>query len=167
MHHNVNQISSGKLNRIWTCSEIDLLKREFNNGTRIKLIAAKLGRSETAVNKILSRTGIRPQKLRVTKNKNNYKAEVNRAGIPSREDIPIIKLNKIFNDYVDFEEVLRYLKSKRHKITKIISDTTKIFYPTAEYILNGQPVSKAKLLIFANKIRTEENAREFKVLDVY
>ena len=64
---------------------------------------------------------------------------------------------------VDFREVIKYLKSKNYKISNIIPDNMRILYPNSQYILNGYPVSKAKLLILANKLREEENKPCFKI----
>ena len=190
---------SSNAKKKWKQKEIDFLKNEFKKGTKIKIIAAMLGKSETAVNKFLTRCGIRPKRHSnnilienifdlmpsnlnnkyikdtqmylktiqndanaqqfITENKphnlvNNKKREYNNTNP---------RWTVLLNDIVDFEEVINYLKSKNYKISNIVSENIKLFYPNSEYMLNGHPVSKTKLLILANKLRNEENKALFKL----
>lgn len=147
---------SMNVRRKWTKNEIELLKQEFKSGTQIKIIASKFGKSETAVNKILTRYGIRPRKRHSIK----YNSKVHKS---TNYNIAKSRWLNILNDMVDFREVIKYLKSKNYKISNIIPDSMKILYPNSQYILNGYPVSKAKLLILANKLREEENKTCFKM----
>lgn len=152
-------MSSNLVRKKWKQDEIDLLKKEFKNGTQIKIIAYKLGKTETAVNKFLTRCGIRP---RYRNNRINYRYQSNITSKQSSNNNSAKWLN-LFNNIVDFKEVIQYLKSKNYKISSIISENMKLFYPNSQYLLNGQPVSKTKLLILANKLREEENKDAFKL----
>ena len=134
--------------RKWTQKEIDFLKKEFENGTQIKIIASKIGKSETAVNKFLTRYGIRPRK------RYNTKCNIKRS---IQSNIDNLRWLSVINDVVDFTEVIKYLKSKGYKISNVASDSN------IQYLLNYYPVSKIKLLILANKLREEENKTCFKV----
>lgn len=57
--------------RAWSIQEIEYLKVGFQMGTRLKIMAKVLKRSETSINKALSRFGIRPYgaKGRIKNNK--------------------------------------------------------------------------------------------------
>ena len=46
----------------WTVQDIEKMKMAFLEGKKIKIIAKQLGRSPTALNKALSRFGIRESK---------------------------------------------------------------------------------------------------------
>ena len=186
---------SSNAKKKWKQKEIDFLKNEFKKGTKIKIIAAMLGKSETAVNKFLTRCGIRPkrhsnnilienicdliqntlnnndiqdnhmylQKIQNNINTQQFVAE-NKANNKKREyNSSNPRWTILLNDIVDFKEVINYLKSKNYKISNIISENIKLFYPNSEYMLNGHPVSKTKLLILANKLREEENKNFFKL----
>ena len=159
-------MSSNLIKRKWQKDEIDLLKKEFKNGTQIKIIANKLGKTETAVNKFLTRCGIRP---RYRNNRINYRYKSNIINYQSNiikkqpSNNNSAKWVNLFNNIVDFKEVIKYLKSKNYKISNIISENIKLIYPNSQYMLNGQPVSKMKLLILANKLREEENKNAFKL----
>ena len=151
---------SNNLKRKWTQNEIDFLKKEFKNGTKIKLIASKLGKTETAVNKFLTRCGIRPKMKTISRNKYMSNNDIKRHAKSSTTYPGWIGL---LNDFVDFTEVIKYLRSKNYNISSIVPDNMKLFYPNSQYMLNGQPVSKAKLLILANKLRENEHKNSFKL----
>ncbi|MDR2666574.1 MAG: hypothetical protein LBB34_00435 [Holosporales bacterium] len=146
--------------RYWTHKEIEMLKTGFKDGKRIKILACELGRSVTAVNKFLSRAGIRNKRGSITvhtgKKEKKRVFEVSRA-----------TLNRIYHDefQTDFFEVVRYLKAAGYKITKNESQCG-VFYNDEEYTLNGKPTSKMKLLLLANRIRTEKRQPIFSVSSV-
>lgn len=193
---------SNNLKKKWNQNEIDFLKIEFTKGTKIKIIAAMLGKTETAVNKFLTRCGIRPTRHNKNvynllhnkyncKNDNNIAIYANKFGSHGDTNTNLQQLTNeikahnlvnnssnikkrhynssnprwtiLLNDIVDFKEVINYLKSKNYKVSTIMHKNIKLFYPNSEYILNGYPVSKTKLLILANKLREEENKNCFKL----
>lgn len=156
--NNENKKSSN-IKKKWNQNEIDLLKEEFKNGTRIKIIASKLGKTETAVNKFLTRCGIRP-KYRIISSNHKCKLNINKIHTCNNTSAKWLSL---FNNVVDFKDVIKYLKSKGYKISNIVTDSIKLFYPNSEYVLDGRPVSKTKLLILANKLREAENKKTFKL----
>ena len=158
---------SNNTKKKWTQNEIDLLTKEFKNGTKIKLIASKLGKTETAVNKFLTRCGIRPKTK--TLSRNNYllnNEHDNNTTKDIQSNITSPGWIRLLNDFVDFQEVIKYLKSKNYNISDIIPENIKMFYPNSKYMLNGKPVSKAQLLIVANKLRKEENKNIFKIAGI-
>ncbi len=194
---------SNNVRKKWKQNEIDLLKKEFNKGTKIKIIAAMLGKTETAVNKFLTRCGIRPTRSnknitahlintnlhnkymcnshsntpiyskslvpntnlqQFTNTINNNNLVNNSSNIKKRRyNSTNLRWTILLNDIVDFKEVINYLKSKNYKISNTVHKDIKLLYPNSEYILNGHPVSKTKLLILANKLRKEENKDLFRL----
>ena len=139
----------------WTSKEIDTIKSSFLAGKLIKVIAEEVGRTPTAVNKFLSRAGIRTRRWKI--NKSNV-------SVKKTKDYSVNKqtLNAVFNNEIitDFQEVLRYLRQNGHIITQ---NDKKIFYPFANYAIDGKPVSDIKLLIIANRIRCEKHQPIFAV----
>ncbi len=158
--YETNVKKSNNLKKKWTKSEVDFLKKEFKNGTKIKLIASKLGKTETAVNKFLTRCGIRPKTKTISRNKYMLSNDIKRHVKNSTTYPGWISL---LNDFVDFNEVIRYLRGKNYNISSIVPEHMKLIYPNSQYMLNGQPVSKSKLLILANKLRENENKNSFKL----
>ncbi|MDR1475909.1 MAG: hypothetical protein LBI20_01135 [Holosporales bacterium] len=58
-------MSKHKRRNSWTIAEFEILRSGFSSGKRIKTIAYEIGRSMTAVNKFISRSGIqRNRKIR-------------------------------------------------------------------------------------------------------
>lgn len=51
-------MSKHKRRNAWTVKEYERLKRGFDNGKQLKLIAYEIGKTVTAVNKYISRAGI-------------------------------------------------------------------------------------------------------------
>lgn len=150
-----NKSKKVKYRKLWTDKEIDVLKNEFANKTKLKLIALKLGRTTTAINKFLSRSGIRPHKARI------YTIHT----VPKLTQRVVLEPSLVatFKNFVDFSKVVSYLISKNYKISQLKVSTLKIICPRAEYLLDGKPVSKLQLVILANKLRAEENQNLFRV----
>jgi hypothetical protein len=58
-------VSRHKRRNPWTIAEFEILRNGFMSGKRIKVIANEIGRSPTAVNKFISRSGLkRTRKVR-------------------------------------------------------------------------------------------------------
>jgi hypothetical protein len=150
-------MNSNTKSKYWTHKEIEMLKTGFRNGKRIKILACEIGRSVTAVNKFLSRAGIRNKRGSIT-------VHEEKKGKKRVFEISRATLNKIYcNEFqTDFFEVVRYLKAAGHRITKNKSHDD-VFYHCEEYTLNGKPTSKMKLLLLANRIRTEKRQPIFSV----
>lgn len=63
--------------RAWSAQEIEYLKVGFQMSIRLKVIANVLKRSETSINKALSRFGIRPYELKGrSKNSKNILSDI-------------------------------------------------------------------------------------------
>ncbi|MDR2458993.1 MAG: hypothetical protein LBD43_02790 [Holosporales bacterium] len=147
----------------WTDEEITLLRYKFATGKRIKIIADEIGRSETAVNKFLSRAGIRRKGTRsrfVGLTRRNKPRNHHILSMDSRitgrmypDEVPI-----------DIDGVVHYLRSKGHKISKFSNRDYQYYGGENEgYICDGHPISETKLLLLANRLRTEERQPIFTV----
>jgi hypothetical protein len=142
--------------RIWTPDEVEKARIYFLDGKRLKTIANELGRSVTAVNKLLSRAGIRPKNSPRRKTKQKLK-----------EIVPIVRKiwDPIERNHDDFRDVIFYIRKKGYNLG-VNNLFQKIFFENAEYVLNGKPISKIKLLLFANKLRIEEKQPIFNIPEI-
>ena len=145
----------------WKNEEIEKLKKDFLSGKKIKNIAFELGRSHTAVNKYISRLGLR--KKRTTKNISPSKIAVKKKDFSLSEHIR----RKVYNNeqIVDFSKVILYMRLLGYKVSKNNSFQS-TFYTDEEYTLNNKPISKIKLLLLANRLRSEENLPIFKTSEL-
>ena len=147
--------------KIWTSEEIEVIKSAFIAGKLVKTIADEVGRSATAVNKFLSRSGIRKRRWSIEKNMN----------IPSKKqkifEVSKNTLNKIYTNelQVDFKDVVTYLRNNGYLIMKNNS-AQRIFYSDANYLINNKPLSDIKILLLANRLRTEQRQPIFSVSDL-
>jgi hypothetical protein len=143
--------------KYWTHEEIEILKTGFRAGKRIKILAGELGRSTTAVNKFLSRAGIRNKRQTIAEREE-------KKGKKRVFEVSNATLNKIYHNefQADFFEVVNYLKMAGYRVTKNKMQDG-IFYQNEEYALNGKPMSRMKILLFANRIRTEKRQPIFSV----
>lgn len=138
----------------WTPEEIATIKSSFLAGKRVKIIANEVGRSQTAVNKFLSRSGIRTRRWTIEKAK----------PVPHSKifNIPSQSLREVRNTEViaDFNDVLRYLKQNGYAISK---NSKREFSPMDNYAINEKPISEVKLLLLANRLRCENRQPIFSV----
>ncbi|MDR0744536.1 MAG: hypothetical protein LBE97_01100 [Holosporales bacterium] len=144
----------------WTSVEFEKLWAGFLSGKKIKVMAKEIGRSVAAVNKFLSRSGIRklaPERKRKAESV-FYKAQ--------KKHVLIQAATKtIEKKYTAFTDIIKYIVSKGHTVRKN-RDFGSMFYKNEEYFLDEKPMSKTKILILANKLRVEENKPIFKVMDL-
>ncbi|MDR3031042.1 MAG: hypothetical protein LBU35_01495 [Holosporales bacterium] len=142
----------------WTIEEFEKLKKGFLCGKKIKAIATEIGRSETAVNKFLSKSGIR--RLAPKRRKSEpYCYRIKRVN-----NIICQPAGKTKKDYASFADIISYIVQNGHTVRKN-REFGNMFYKNEEYVLDEKPLTKAKLLIFANKLRVEDNKPIFKVMD--
>jgi hypothetical protein len=150
-------LSSNSKTQQWTEEEIAILKLGFTEGKRTKIIAGEIGRSETAVNKFLNRAGMRrkqPRQLiktpslkkpKILKTNNNANKKTHIAEVPA-----------------DIGDVIKYVKSKGHKVL-MISIKNRCYADDEKYLLNNKPTSAMKLLLLANRLRVEARLPIFSV----
>lgn len=169
----------------WTSLEIEEMKTAFLQGQQIKVIARKLGRTPTALNKALSRFGIRPsRKSKITNNEmpidwkhyllpKGYKCE-QPIILPSLEPVkPNLAVKQLDNDliknrerlkktdstWVPFSKIISYLEKQGHRITTVDADL-------GIYELDKRQVESGYLLLLANRLRVEEARPIFLVNEI-
>ena len=127
-------------NRAWTQEEIDVLRNGFNAGKLIKVIAGEVGRSPTAVNKFLSRSGIRTRRWSIERiHTTSIKFDEHKAA-------ENMKKGKSSN----LKRIIFYLQQNGHTVSESTNRTME------KYFLDNKPVSSVRLLIVANKLREEQ-----------
>jgi transposase-like protein len=134
----------------WSNEEKILVKLGFLSGKRIKTIASEIGRSETAVNKFLSRSGIRCKRQKTQTKQSKQLRE--QKPMQSELETPLvdkIQANILF--------VIDYLKRNGFKISKLSQQPYTPQLLGYDYLCNGKPITEAKLLLFANRLRVENN----------
>jgi hypothetical protein len=147
----------------WTDDEIALLRGKFAAGKRIKIIADEIGRSETAVNKFLSRAGIRRKGTRtrfagLTHNNKRRNYSV------AHMDHHIVERMYPDEVQIDIDGVVHYLRSKGYKISRYSNCDCRYYgRESGDYVCDGHPISNTKLLLLANRLRTEERQPIFTV----
>lgn len=145
----------------WTESEISFLKNELQKGSRIKYISYELNRSQTAVSKFIARHGLSRRKNQYSINSLSnllISPKIKYCRTEHNEIYPKL----VIDEFVNFDTILNYLKSKSYKISSKVPNSLKSFYPNSTYLLNGTPISKTQMLILANKHRQEEYEDVFK-----
>ncbi|GHT88473.1 hypothetical protein FACS1894113_0970 [Alphaproteobacteria bacterium] len=151
----------------WTVEEFEKLKELFSNGKKIRTMAMAIGRSVSAVNKFLSRSGIRKARSEIRKIVGRKKYKLMHKFNATRKDvgvIPSIVIKKEANSFSTFSDIIDYIVSKGHTVRKNRHFGSS-FYKNEEYILDEKPITKAKLLFFANKLRVEEGKPVFKIME--
>jgi hypothetical protein len=150
-------------NKRWTMEEATALKDGFTNGKRLKLLAQEIGRSETAVNKFLSRSGIRG------KCRGTYKRQFWIEDKQKKYELTNEISHKVYKNEIqsDFSDVLEYMRSRGHKISRTLTKQYKFFKISADFIMDGRPISSMKLLMQANKLRVEEKKPIFSIPSVF
>ena len=138
--------------RVWTKEEIDILRAGFNKGKIVKILANEVGRSATAVNKFLSRSGIRTRRWKIT----NHKSKSLK-----RNGSLVLNRSKTLQNNAKFTDILSYLRQKGYSIVR--SDFNPNHFADSKYLVNNKPYSELKMLLLANKIRVEEHKSIFKI----
>lgn len=144
--------------RNWTKQEIDILRSGFYEGKLLKTLANEIGRSQSAVNKFLSRSGIRTRRWKIIKAK---PGELKYNKTLSLEQ----PKRQIINKDNTFIDILNYLKNKGYSISKINPENSH-FFPEEKYLVNNRPYTDMKILLLANRLRTEEHKNIFSVSEL-
>lgn len=149
----------------WTSNDIEQLTKYYTKGFPIKEISKILRRTPTALHKAISRLklhALRPPK------EDLYFSENGLPIPPVKEKKHLTYFKKLFSacfneEWVPFEKVEDFLKNY-----DILINPLKHSYGTGEtlYSMNRRIVTKAQILLQANKIRVEEKKTPFKVIDV-
>lgn len=141
---------------LWTKEDIKLLKQYFLKGESIKIIARKLQRTPSALNKALTRFGIRSlKKTRKTKPVSSlsqlFSISKNKKERLSFQETP----------WVTLHEVIDYLRQKGFWVKSAKGQESK-----KEFFINKEPISPLSLLLRANRLRDEQGEVPFMVKNV-
>jgi hypothetical protein len=180
-----------KKNQPWTDQELSQIKLDFLRGEKIKVIAHKLGRSFSSLNKALSRYGIRNLKNSNHKGYIEWDPRANyckdklpgiikyKTAQPKENRIKNKQLNpckiskktiRLKDDgfWVSLSEVVNYIKSKGISIENLdlAKNSIPSAYPGSTFFLDHKPSSPLKVVLFANKLRLEEGKQTFLTKEV-
>ena len=147
--------------KTWTEKEIDILKSGFSQGKLVKTLANELGRSPTAVNKFLSRSGIRTRRWKIM---NVIKAKPEELKYNKTLSLEQSK-SHVSNKNNTFIDILNYLKNRGYSISRISSENNN-HLSDEKYLVNNKPYSDLKMLLLANRLRTEEHKSIFSVSEL-
>lgn len=149
------------LNHEWTSKDIHTLKLAFLEGLPIKQIAKHLKRTPTALNKALTRFGIRPKGIKSRKSFLNW-AETSQALISRVSPSSKRKKSKsVDSEWVPFSTILNYLKENGDSIKTIHHEGDHA--DEQRFLIHGRIYTPLQLLLRANKNRKLENAEPFLV----
>lgn len=143
-----------KIRKKWTEENLNYLRTAYLLGLPLKQIAAKSGRSVTAINKILDRYKLRthsrmvrfPSLPRPTMDQLQKKQNL---GLQIRKKNTEQETNILsgYREWVPFEHVIRWMKEEGIAVSKSKSD--------AYYEVDGYPKNKAQTLSIANLRRNQ------------
>ena len=139
----------------WTSEEISLIRTGFLAGKLVKTIANEVGRTPTAVNKFLSRSGIRTRRWTIDRTKTKI-SSIDIA-VNMKQQKRQLETNEVVSK---FQEVVGYLKANGYTVSK---NEQSSFTPMCHYTLNNVPTSNVKLLLLANRLRCENHQPVFAV----
>ncbi len=161
--------------RQWTEAEIQQIREGYLNGIALKIMAREMGRSPTALNKALTRFGIRPKKrknkLRLLNLLENSISKVPSKPAPKKIREKSRHLDLYDQDHwVPFTDILIYLVDHGHSIFKLKDPHPKIKaqYEGSHnlYAVDGKIMSSQQMLVKANRLRVQENKSPFIIEDL-
>jgi len=156
--------------KTWTSLEIEQLTQGFLSGTPLKELARKMDRTPTALNKALTRFGIRRERPKEEKTLwNDFgNAEklhtLNPMTAIKKFDRRFRKLqNALVNQWVPMEQVLGVLDSNGHRVymAQAHKDPRESLYA-----LDGRTVTALKIIFLANRYRIAHDQAPFYVAEV-
>ncbi|MDR2074941.1 MAG: helix-turn-helix domain-containing protein [Holosporales bacterium] len=153
--------ASPLMKNYWTKEEIAILKEKYSSGQRIKAIAKELGRTPSAINKTISRLGIARRIVRIDVKRNiTLQCKVKYAV----HDDPDVYLQKS----VSFATIEKYLKEKGFRISRFRDSIYQTCHNNEKemFKVGNIPMTKMKVLLFANRIRIEEKKPVFSSKDI-
>jgi len=142
----------------WSAADIEKARSYFLAGSSLKNIANELKRTLTAINKALSRFGIRPMSLeKGSKRKVSRKRECpHYITAPSFEQRA---LQDEFDNWVSFWKVCNYLEKKKIRFYEV--SEFRIQLENRKFRVDSKILSARQLLMMTNKLRAENNLKAF------
>ena len=168
----------------WTKEEIEKIQDNFSKGIRLKETAKNLGRSESSVNKALSRFGARGIKENTPYIKWSPHADYCKGKLPPIIEYKTIRSKKQETPpsqkkpsktqrlkdtpWVPFSKIVNYVQSKGVLIEAFHPNegNRPNAYSEARFFLNKTPCTALKIVLFSNKLRAEERKAAFLAKEV-
>ncbi|MDP3372027.1 MAG: hypothetical protein Q8S21_03965 [Candidatus Paracaedibacteraceae bacterium] len=154
----------------WTANDIDELKKGFLTGTPLKELAWKMKRTPTALNKALTRFGIRTERPKSEKSlwndfgNSKTPITINPMCAIKRFDKRFRKIQKAqTTQWVEMDKVLSVMDAKGHHI--YVAEANKDPRQTL-YFVDGKKVTALQVVFLANRYRIEQGKHPFCVEDI-
>ena len=156
--------------KTWTSFDIEQLMKGYLSGTLLKSLAREMNRTPTALNKALTRFGIRRERPRQEKSLwndfSNAKPEqtLNPMTAIRKFDRKFRKQQKtLINEWVPMDQILSVLDAKGHHVYMLEANKD----PRCSiYSLDDRKLSALQLVFMANRYRIEQNKAPFYVAEV-
>jgi hypothetical protein len=156
--------------KTWTPFDIEQLMKGYLSGTSLKELAREINRTPTAVNKALTRFGIRRERSKGEKTLwNDFGNAAHH--LTSNPMTAIKKFDRRFrkqqralvNKWVPMEQVLNVLDEKNHQvyISEVHKDPRR-----SVYLVDGRKVRALQVVFMANRYRIEQDKAPFYVAEV-
>ncbi len=145
----------------WTPQMVEQIRNGFLNGLELKVMAIAVGRTPGAVNKALSRFGIRrTQNLIAFRGKSKRLPNIPKEKSINGTDQWFRKfLNREREKWVNFDEIISYLNSQN---LKVLPGNAKLSpLKNRQFIVGTKQYNALQILLIANKLRAEQNLSTF------
>lgn len=156
--------------KTWTSFDIEQLMKGYLSGTPLKSLAREMDRTPTAVNKALTRFGIRRERGKEEKavwnDFGNKKPEktVDPMTAIRRFDRNFRKQQKaLTNQWVPMDQILSVLDAKEHRVYMVESNPDP---RRSIYSLDGRRLTALQIVFLANRYRIEQNKAPFYVAEI-
>ena len=156
--------------KTWTSFDIEQLMKGYLSGTPLKTLAREMNRTPTALNKALTRFGIRRERPKEEKTLwndfGNMKPETTPHPMTAirRFDRKFRKQQKaLLNEWVPMDEILTLLDEHGHCVymTESNKDPRRSIY-----VLDDHKRTALQLVFMANRYRIQQNKAPFYVAEV-
>ena len=156
--------------KTWTSFDIEQLLKGFLSGIPLKELARELDRTPTAVNKALTRFGIRRERPKQEKtlwndfgNAEKHQSVHPMTAIRKFDRRFRKQQNALVNTWGPMEQVLSVLDAKGHQIRLLEANKDP---RQSVYSLDGRKLRALQLVFMANRYRIEQNKAPFYVAEV-
>jgi hypothetical protein len=154
----------------WTATDIDELKKGFLTGTPLKELAWKMKRTPTALNKALTRFGIRREREKPEKSlwndfgNSKTPTTINPMRAIKRFDRRYRKIQKAeTTQWVEMDKVLSVMDAKGHRV--YVAEAHKDPRQTL-YTVDGRKITALQIVFLANRYRISQGKTPFCVEEV-
>ena len=156
--------------KTWTSFDIEQLMKGYLSGTPLKSLAREMDRTPTAVNKALTRFGIRRERSKGPKGiwndfgKIKPKKPIDPMTAIRTFDRKFRKQQKaLLNQWVPMDQILDVIDAKGHRIYMVESNQDP---RRSIYSLDGRRLTALQVVFLANRYRIEQNKAPFYVAEI-